>query len=91
MPTEGLFSPLKQRGVTFRNRIGMSPMCMYSCEDGLVNDWHVVHLGSRAAGGCGMVMAEATGVEPRGRITVGCAGTPWAERTNPWWVARGQC
>ena len=84
MLTEGLFSPLKQRGVTFRNRIGMSPMCMYSCDDGLVNDWHVVHLGSRAVGGCGLVIAEATGVEPRARITVGCAGMYRDEHVEAW-------
>lgn len=57
---------------------------MYSCDDGLVNDWHVVHLGSRAAGGCGLVIAEATGVEPRGRITVGCAGMYRDEHVDAW-------
>ncbi len=64
-----LFTPLRQRDVTFRNRIGISPMCMYASTDGFANEWHVVHLGSRAVGGAGMVMVEATGVEPRGRIS----------------------
>jgi 2,4-dienoyl-CoA reductase-like NADH-dependent reductase (Old Yellow Enzyme family) len=73
-----LFAPLRQRDVTFRNRIGISPMCMYACEDGLANDWHLVHLGSRAVGGAGMVMVEATGVEARGRISPQCMGL-WSE------------
>src|SRR5436305_223373 len=66
-----LLSPFKVRGVTFRNRIGVSPMCQYSAEDGFVTDWHLVHLGSRAVGGAGLVFMEATAVEPRGRIS------PW--------------
>lgn len=64
-----LFDPLTLRGVTIRNRVGVSPMCQYSSEDGFANDWHLVHLGSRAVGGAGLVMAEATAVEARGRIT----------------------
>ena len=64
-----LFDPLTLRGVTLRNRIGISPMCMYSYVDGFANDWLLVHLGSRAAGGAGLIIAEATAVEPRGRIT----------------------
>ncbi|MFO1055640.1 MAG: NADH:flavin oxidoreductase/NADH oxidase [Dongiaceae bacterium] len=64
-----LFDPLTLRSVTLRNRIGVSPMCQYSSTDGFANDWHLVHLGSRAAGGAGMVMIEAAGVEPRGRIS----------------------
>ena len=64
-----LFEPLQVRGVTLRNRIGISPMCQYSSEDGFPNDWHLVHLGSRAAGGAALVMMEATAVEPIGRIT----------------------
>ena len=64
-----LFEPLILRGVTLRNRIGVSPMCQYSSEDGLANDWHLVHLGSRASGGAGLVIAEATAVEARGRIS----------------------
>lgn len=64
-----LFTPLKIREVEFRNRICVSPMCQYSSEDGFANDWHLVHLGSRAVGGAGLVMMEATSVEPRGRIS----------------------
>lgn len=64
-----LFEPFTLRGVTLRNRIGVSPMCQYSSEDGFANDWHLVHLGSRAVGGAGLVIAEATAVEPRGRIS----------------------
>lgn len=64
-----LFDPLTLRGITLRNRIGVSPMCQYSADDGLANDWHLVHLGSRAVGGAGLVIAEATAVEPRGRIS----------------------
>lgn len=69
-----LFSPFTQRSVIFRNRIGVSPMCQYSATDGLANDWHLVHLGSRAVTGAGLVMAEATAVSPEGRITAGCLG-----------------
>lgn len=64
-----LFTPLTIRGVTLRNRAGVSPMCQYSCVDGFANDWHFVHLGSRAVGGAGVVFAEATAVLPEGRIT----------------------
>ena len=64
-----LFEPLKIRGVTLRNRIGVSPMCQYSSVDGFASDWHLVHLGSRAVGGAALVIAEATGVEARGRIS----------------------
>jgi 2,4-dienoyl-CoA reductase-like NADH-dependent reductase (Old Yellow Enzyme family) len=64
-----LFSPLTIRGVRFRNRIAVSPMCEYSAEDGFANDWHMVHLGSRAVGGAGLVITEATAVEARGRIS----------------------
>ena len=66
-----LFSPFQLRGVTFSNRVFVSPMCQYSSEDGLPTDWHLVHLGSRAVGGAGLVMVEATAVSPEGRIT------PW--------------
>ena len=66
-----LFSPLELRETTIPNRVMVSPMCQYSCEarDGLATEWHHVHLGSRAVGGAGLVMSEATAVEPRGRIT----------------------
>ena len=64
-----LFTPLTVRDVTFRNRIAVSPMCQYSSVDGLATDWHLVHLGSRAVGGAGLVMTEAAAVEARGRIS----------------------
>jgi 2,4-dienoyl-CoA reductase-like NADH-dependent reductase (Old Yellow Enzyme family) len=64
-----LFTPLTLRSITIRNRIGVSPMCQYSAENGFASDWHLVHLGARATGGAGLVVAEATGVEPRGRIS----------------------
>jgi 2,4-dienoyl-CoA reductase-like NADH-dependent reductase (Old Yellow Enzyme family) len=64
-----LFDPLKIRDLTFPNRIFVSPMCEYSSTDGFANDWHLVHLGSRAVGGAGLVMAEATAVLPEGRIS----------------------
>ncbi len=66
-----LFSPLTLRGVTIPNRVLVSPMCQYSAEDGLPDAWHLVHLGSRAVGGAGLVLTEATSVTPEGRIT------PW--------------
>jgi 2,4-dienoyl-CoA reductase-like NADH-dependent reductase (Old Yellow Enzyme family) len=64
-----LFAPLNLRSITFKNRIGVSPMCQYSAQDGFANDWHLVHLGSRAVGGAGLVMAEATAVSQEGRIS----------------------
>jgi 2,4-dienoyl-CoA reductase-like NADH-dependent reductase (Old Yellow Enzyme family) len=64
-----LFDPLTIRGVTLRNRIGVSPMCQYSYPDGCSNDWQLAHLGARAVGGAGLILTEATAVEPRGRIT----------------------
>ncbi|HVW09415.1 MAG TPA: NADH:flavin oxidoreductase/NADH oxidase [Bryobacteraceae bacterium] len=64
-----LFSPLDLRGKTFRNRIAVSPMCQYSCEDGFAADWHLVHLGSRAVGGAALVIMEATAVSAEGRIS----------------------
>jgi 2,4-dienoyl-CoA reductase-like NADH-dependent reductase (Old Yellow Enzyme family) len=64
-----LFDPLQFRDVTFRNRIAVSPMCQYSSDDGFANDWHLVHLGSRAVGVAGAVIMEATAVDPRGRIS----------------------
>jgi 2,4-dienoyl-CoA reductase-like NADH-dependent reductase (Old Yellow Enzyme family) len=69
-----LFSPLTIRGITLRNRIAVSPMCEYSSDDGFANDWHLVHLGSRAVGGAGLVMTEATAVTAPGRITPGDLG-----------------
>ena len=66
-----LFSPLPMRSITFKNRIFVSPMCQYTCRDGMPNEWHLVHLGSRAVGGAALVIVEATGVSPKGRIS------PW--------------
>src|SRR6201996_6097490 len=64
-----LFSPLKIKSIEFKNRIAVSPMCEYSSEDGFANDWHLVHLGSRAIGGAALVITEATAVSPEGRIS----------------------
>src|SRR5580765_730384 len=64
-----LFEPVSIRGITLKNRIVVSPMCEYSSQDGFANDWHLVHLGSRAVGGAALVIAEATAVSPEGRIT----------------------
>lgn len=72
MPT--LFDPFSLKGVTLRNRIAVSPMCQYSAVDGVANDWHAVHLAGLARGGSGLVVVEATGVSPEGRITPGCLG-----------------
>ena len=64
-----LFSPITFRSITLANRIAVSPMCEYSSVDGFANDWHLVHLGSRAVGGAGLVFTEAAAVLPEGRIT----------------------
>ena len=69
-----LFTPFKLKGVTLRNRIAIPPMCQYSAEDGFTNDWHEVHYASMARGGAGLVIVEATGVSPEGRITPACTG-----------------
>ena len=74
-----LLSPLTIRGITLRNRIVMSPMCQYVAKEGLANDWHLVHLGSRAVGGTALIMVEATAVQREGRITPGDLGI-WAEQ-----------
>ncbi|MGZ3913197.1 MAG: NADH:flavin oxidoreductase/NADH oxidase [Flavisolibacter sp.] len=73
-----LFEPLVIRSLVLKNRIAVSPMCEYSSEDGFANDWHLVHLGSRAVGGAALVMAEATAVSPEGRITPSDLGL-WKE------------
>ena len=78
VPEIDLLSPYKIRGVTLRNRIVMSPMCQYIAKDGLADDWHLVHLGSRAAGGAALVFVEATAVEAEGRITPGDLGI-WSD------------
>lgn len=80
--TADLFKPLQVRGVTLRNRIAMSPMCQYSSKDGFANDWHFAHHAARAVGGAGLLIAEATGVEPEGRITPGCLGI-WKDEHIP--------
>ena len=72
--TSTLFSPVALRGVALRNRVGVSPMCQYSAIDGCATDWHLVHLGSRAVGGAGLVIAEATAVAADGRISPGDLG-----------------
>src|ERR1700733_802573 len=71
MPADSasLFAPLELGNITLPNRIVVSPMCQYSAEDGFANDWHLVHLGSRAVGGAGLVITEATAVRPEGRIS----------------------
>lgn len=74
-----LFSTFQMRSLTLRNRICVSPMCQYSCKDGVPNSWHMVHLGSRAVGGAALVMAEATAVSPQGRISPDDCGL-WNER-----------
>ena len=73
-----LFTALNIGNVTFRNRVFVSPMCQYSSHEGMPTDWHLVHLGSRAVGGAGMVMVEATAVSPEGRITLGDSGI-WSD------------
>jgi 2,4-dienoyl-CoA reductase-like NADH-dependent reductase (Old Yellow Enzyme family) len=69
-----LFSPLKIRGIELKNRIAVSPMCQYSSNNGMPTEWHLVHLGSRAVGGAGLVIQEATAVSPEGRISPEDAG-----------------
>ncbi|MHC1741928.1 MAG: NADH:flavin oxidoreductase/NADH oxidase [Syntrophobacteraceae bacterium] len=73
-----LFSSFRLRNVEFKNRIFVSPMCQYSSDDGMPNDWHLVHLGSRAVGGAALVMVEATAVAPEGRITLKDSGI-WSD------------
>ena len=73
-----LFEPYSLKDVTLRNRIAIPPMCQYMAENGMVNDWHLVHLAGLARGGAGLVVVEATAVSPEGRITPGCAGI-WSD------------
>ncbi|AZI34444.1 NADH:flavin oxidoreductase/NADH oxidase [Kaistella carnis] len=77
-----LYSPIKFRNLELKNRWVMSPMCMYSCENGVPNDFHYVHYGSRAQGGTGLIIVEATGVVPEGRITHKCTGLWNDEQTQ---------
>jgi anthraniloyl-CoA monooxygenase len=79
-----MFVPFRARGLTLANRIVVSPMCQYSAIDGSVGEWHLVHLGSRAIGGAGLVISEMTDVEAEGRITSGCAGLYAPEHVDAW-------
>ncbi|KLD63663.1 NADH:flavin oxidoreductase/NADH oxidase [Dyella japonica] len=79
-----LFTPFTQRSVTLRNRLVIAPMCEYSATDGLPNDWHFVHLGSRAVGGAGLLITEATAISPEGRISAGDVGI-WNEAQQQAW------
>ena len=83
-PPPPMFTPFALRGLTLSNRVGVSPMCQYSAEDGMPSDWHLVHLGSRALGGAALVMAEMTDVDRDGRITPGCAGMYTREHVAGW-------
>jgi 2,4-dienoyl-CoA reductase-like NADH-dependent reductase (Old Yellow Enzyme family) len=80
-----LFQPLRLREVTLRNRIAVSPMCQYSAREGLPDDWHLVHLGSRAVGGAGLVIAEASAVSPEGRISPDDTGL-WSDAQAEAWA-----
>ena len=82
MPT--LFTPFTQRSVTLANRIVVSPMCQYSSEAGMPNEWHEVHLGSRAVGGASLVITEATAVLPEGRISPRDAGIWSDDQADAW-------
>jgi anthraniloyl-CoA monooxygenase len=83
-PRPPMFLPLEIRGMRVENRIVVSPMAQYSAKDGLPNDWHLVHLGARAAGGAGLVFTEMTCVSPEGRISPGCTGL-WSEAQRDAW------
>src|SRR3954468_19691 len=80
--TPALFSPLTLRGLTLPNRLVVAPMCQYSVTDGFVGDYHLAHLGRFALGGCGLVIVEATGVTPEGRISHGDVGL-WSDEHVP--------
>jgi 2,4-dienoyl-CoA reductase-like NADH-dependent reductase (Old Yellow Enzyme family) len=80
-----LFSQLQVKGVSLRNRIVVSPMCQYSADEGVPNEWHLVHLGARAIGGASVVIAEATAVAPEGRISPGCTGL-WNDNQAQAWA-----
>ena len=83
-PPPPMLTPYQLGELTLPNRIVMSPMCMYSAEDGTVNDFHLVHYGSRAIGGAGLIIAEMTDVTPEGRISTGCAGMYKPEHVPAW-------
>src|SRR3954447_20551373 len=78
-----LFADLKLKDVTLRNRVAVSPMCQYSSENGFPNEWHFVPLGSRAVGGAGLVMVEATAVSPEGRISPADSGIYLDDHVEP--------
>ncbi|ALM47700.1 salicylyl-CoA 5-hydroxylase [Flavobacterium psychrophilum] len=82
--TSPAFTPFTLRGMTLDNRIVLSPMEQYSANDGLVSDWHLMHYGSRATGGLGLILTEATAISPTGRITLGCPGIWSEEQTIAW-------
>ena len=69
-----LFTPFKLKDITLRNRIAVPPMCQYSAVDGIPNEWHLAHYAELARGGAGLVVVEATGVSPDGRISPACTG-----------------
>jgi 2,4-dienoyl-CoA reductase-like NADH-dependent reductase (Old Yellow Enzyme family) len=79
-----LFDKLALKSVTLKNRVAVAPMCQYSADDGVINDWHLIHLGSHAIGGAGLIIAEATAVAPEGRITPGCSGIWNDEQAGKW-------
>jgi anthraniloyl-CoA monooxygenase len=83
-PPPPMFAPIRLRGLTIPNRVVVSPMCQYSAADGTVSDWHLVHLGSRAIGGAGLIISEMTDVLPEGRISLHCAGMYKAEHVPAW-------
>src|ERR1700753_1170657 len=80
-----LFSEFRLKTITLKNRIVVSPMCQYSADDGVPNEWHMVHLGARAIGGAARVIAEATAVSPEGRITPGDTGL-WNDKQAEAWA-----
>jgi anthraniloyl-CoA monooxygenase len=83
-PRPPMFTPFRLRDLVLPNRVGVSSMCMYSAKEGTIDDFHLVHLGSRAIGGAGLVMTEMTNVSSEGRITPGCAGLYTEEHARAW-------
>ena len=83
-PPPPMFTPFRLREMVLKNRVGVSAMCQYSCDDGLPDDWHLVHLGSRAIGGAGLLVAEMTAVSRDARITPGCAGLYRDAHVDAW-------
>jgi anthraniloyl-CoA monooxygenase len=83
-PLVPMFQPFRLRGMTLQNRVVVSPMCQYSAQDGVPNDWHLVHLGSRAIGGAGLLFSEMTNVSPEARISPGCTGLYNDEQEAAW-------